>query len=264
MALSTGPSLAPPEWVRTPDLSAAYAAQIGALGFLVSPLTHELNGHFSPILTFMTEMEDLAEIVLDAAQRSSLAAARRAMDEALQILRSANRYGRQVLGEALRVKPADLLAEAELQLRAALPPIVQLFCPPHCPDPMLLTHPYQLVTGLLFLARRACRTMPNGGTLTLTAGTAPITVERPCTHLKARYGTYTTLSLTDEGTPIPADRLRDLFIALRSQSPEESAESWELCSTFTLLRRLSCGLSVEAASPQGTTATVFIPRTPSG
>jgi len=85
-----------PEWIRSPDAANAYCAQISALGFVVSPLTHEINGA-SRDHGFITQMEDLAEIVFDSAQKESLAGARRSMDEALAILRSANRQGRSTL-----------------------------------------------------------------------------------------------------------------------------------------------------------------------
>jgi hypothetical protein len=261
-AMSPTPSLSPgaPEWIRSPDAANAYCAQISALGFVVSPLTHEINGRFSAIMGFITQMEDLAEIVFDSAQKESLAGARRSMDEALAILRSANRQGRSTLGDLMRVRPTDLLAEVDAQIRAGLDATIRLTCVNHVPETALLTHPYQMATGLRFLAQRACRAMRDGGALTLVAETATLGPDRPCTHLNARFGTYTAFTLTDTGTTIPEDRLRDMFVTIRSQSAEEATESWGMLGTYTMLRRLSCGLSIEPCAPQGTKVTVFIPR----
>jgi PAS domain S-box-containing protein len=140
--------------------------KLDALGQLTSGVAHDFNNVLAGIAG---SVELLERSALDDAQRRYLQFARRGVDRAKRLVRQLVAFSR---AESLSPRPLDvraLLEQAGELLAQAVGPTVRLELDVP-PGVVVAADPHQLEVALLNLAFNARDAMPEGGTLTLSAG----------------------------------------------------------------------------------------------
>jgi signal transduction histidine kinase len=179
---------------------------------------------------------------------------------AIQLLNALQKFARSQLGPLVPLRPSVFLADVLPRLRALLGPTIFVHLEHLAPDDLILTDPHQLEHALRLLAMRALTAMPHGGELRLRTGSAIIDANHTPTHVTPRHGSYTTISLTDTGFPVPVSKVRDLFDAPLSNPAQDPIEALHMATVATILRRLGGGISAISSADQGTCITLFLPR----
>jgi two-component system cell cycle sensor histidine kinase/response regulator CckA len=244
------------EWHPSVEAAQAHQRTLERIGYLVPIITHEIRRHLQPIgaysqLDLMTlspsdPRAENAQEILSASIRAN------------QVLKQLQQYTQQEFGKPMRVHLAALLEDVTRILQAVLGPKVKLQTQCATASPVAV-NPYQLEGALVLWSNRRRSAMPEGGRLTVETGTAQVDDTQMPSHLCPPFGTYVTLTLTDNGRRIPSEKLLQIFEVASDGTRDDAAESLELAACYGILRRLRGGITLTSSAEQGTSLTLFLP-----
>jgi PAS domain S-box-containing protein len=185
------------------------AQKMEAVGQMAGGVAHDFNNLLTAVLGNLS----LVRLPEDDPNGPLLAAVEQAAGRAADLTRKLLGYARRNQLVFAPVDPAEALGEVVALLRHTLDPRIQLAvevapdCPPVHADPTLLA---QALMNLCLNARDA---MPEGGTITLTAGPVELGAAevRPSGWDDVRPGRYVRLAVADTGTGMTDEVKRRLF-----------------------------------------------------
>jgi two-component system cell cycle sensor histidine kinase/response regulator CckA len=252
------PSTPPPEWQPSPEATLEHLYRLQTVAHLVGILSHELRGLLSPTSSY-------CQLALGALPPThplvpNLHEMLETNTQAIQLLNALQKFARSQLGPLVTLRPSVFLADILPRLRALLGPTVFVHLEHLAPDDLITTDPHQLEHALRLLVMRALTAMPHGGELRLRTDSAVIDANHTPTHVTPRHGTYTTISVTDTGFPLPPSKVRDFFDAPLSDPAQDPIEALHMATVATILRRLDGGISATSSPGQGTCITLFLPH----
>jgi len=252
------PSAPPPEWQPSAEATLDHFYRLQTVAYLVGILSHELRGLLSPTSSYcqlalgtLPPTHPLVPHLQEMLETNT---------QAIQLLNTLQKFARGQLGPLVPLRPSVFLADILPRLQALLGPTIFVRLEHPAPDDLIPTDPYQLEHALRLLAMRALTAMPHGGELRLRTGSAIIDANHSPSHVTPRHGSYTTISVTDTGVPVPVSKVRDLFDAPLSDPAQDPIEALHMATVATILRRLGGGISVTASPGQGTCITLFLPH----
>lgn len=252
------PSAPPPEWQPSPEATLEHFYRLQTVAYLVGILSHELRGLLSPTSIYCQLA--LARLPPTHPLVPNLQEMLKTNAQAIQLLDALQKFARSQLGPLVTLRPSVFLADILPRLRALVGPTIFVHLEHLAPDDLILTDPHQLEHVLRLLAMHALAAMPHGGELRLQTDSAIIDANHTPTHVTLRHGSYTTISVTDTGFPVPVSKIRDLFDAPLSDPAQDPIEALHMATVATILRRLGGGISVTASPGQGTCITLFLPH----
>ncbi len=252
------PSVSPPEWQPSPEATLEHLYRLQTVAYLVGVLSHELRSLLSPTSSYcqlalgtLPPTHPLVPNFQEMLETNT---------QAIQLLNALQKFARGQLGPFVTLRPSVFLADVLPRLQAVLGPTVFVHLEHLAPDDLITTDPHQLEHALRLLAMRALAAMPHGGELRLRTDSAIIDANHTATHVAPRHGTYTTISVTDTGLPVPVSKVRDLFDAPLSDPAQDPIEALHMATVATILRRLGGGISATSSPGQGTCITLFLPH----
>ncbi len=259
----TDPSSSPADPTATwqPSLQATlkHLYVFETIAHLVGILSHDLRSLLSPTTSYCQLA--LATLPPDHPLVPNLRDMLDANTQAVRLLESLQKFASAHFGPLVSLHPSVLLTDLLPRLRTLLGATIFIRLPEVVSDDPITTDPYQLEQALRLLAMRAATRMPEGGEVRLHIETAIIGPDHTPTHITPRHGTYTAISMTDTGSPIPPSELHTLFEPPLSNHTKDLLQYLQMATVAAILRRLRGGLSATSTAAQGTCITLFLPRT---
>ena len=230
------------------------AEKLESIGRLAGGVAHDFNNMLTAILgnvdlaagsSSLEEVAPLLGEVRVVAERSAaltaqlLAFARRQVIEPKDIDPNAliDRLGallRRVLGERITLG-VDLRATACVR-----------------------ADPSQLEQVLLNLVTNARDSMPNGGRLDLATEDVQLTDRSPLDERELARGTYVRITVSDNGTGIPAQALPHVFEPFFTT--RQGGTGLGLATCYGIVKQSAGHITVQSQLERGTTFTVYLPR----
>ncbi len=121
-----------------------------------------------------------------------------------------------------------------------------------------LVDPVQIEHVILNLAINARDAMPAGGVLTIT--TANLMVPRPGAGEDMAAGDYVGVAVTDTGTGMSEEVLRNAFEPFFTTKPVGQGSGLGLSQVYGLATQSGGGVQIDSELGRGTTVTVLLPR----
>lgn len=163
-------------------------------------------------------------------------------------------------GQPLQLGGFDLAAairELEPLLRQACGKGVALECQSADDLPNINTDRIQLETALLNLAINARDAMPDGGRLTISAKRQDIRETDPVLGLSP--GSYACISMTDTGTGMDSETLRNAIVPYFTTKPVGSGSGLGLSMVYGFARETGGALQLQSQPGSGTSVTLYLP-----
>jgi signal transduction histidine kinase/CheY-like chemotaxis protein len=121
-----------------------------------------------------------------------------------------------------------------------------------------LADPSQIESVILNLAVNARDAMPNRGRLTISTANIPRDTEKP---VELAPGDYVAVSVADTGTGMTDEVLRKAFEPFFTTKPVGSGTGLGLSQVYGIAKQTGGSVSISTRLGQGTTVTVYLPRT---
>jgi two-component system cell cycle sensor histidine kinase/response regulator CckA len=222
------------------------AQKVEAIGQLASGIAHDFNNILAVIMSFASVAAD------------QLAAGSPVREDVDEISRAAERAGlltRQLLAFSRREetnRPVllalnECISRLGKMLRRTLIGKVELVTELAEDAGSVLADPGQVEQVVLNLALNARDAMPAGGTLFIRTRCEPA-------------GDYAAISVTDTGTGMDEKTKARLFEPFFTTKPPGQGTGLGLATVFSIVRQSGGRIAVESAPGEGTTFTVYLPR----
>lgn len=233
------------------------AQKLESVGRLAGGVAHDLNNLLSPILGY-------GELLLlendDADRRREsveqiLKAGRRARDLVRQLLAFSRR-------QTLQFKPLDLnflLKNFDKLLRRTIREDVAIRILPAKSLPLVKGDMGQLEQVVMNLAVNAQDAMPDGGALTMETGRVDLDEQYASEHEGVTPGPYVTLTVSDTGTGMDQETLRQLFEPFFTTKELHKGTGLGLSTVYGIVKQHGGNVWAYSEPDLGTTFKVYLP-----
>ena len=235
------------------------AQRIESVGTLAGGIAHDLNNVLTPILLSiellqLTNTNERTLSILGSIECS----AKRGADLVRQILT----FARGVEGKRTELHAKQLIKDIQHFVQDTFPK--NIHCVSNLPEdlPSFLGDPTQLHQILLNLCVNARDAMPDGGALTITAGSVVLDEAAASVQIDAKPGPYVTLSVSDSGTGIPPEVLDKIFDPFFTTKEIGRGTGLGLSTVLSITKSHGGFITVSSEPKQETTFTIHLPATP--
>jgi PAS domain S-box-containing protein len=184
------------------------AQRMESIGTLAGGIAHDLNNVLSPILM---SLEMLKMRFPDPESESLLAILSTSAQRGADMVRQVLSFARGVEGRRMEVQIKHLVQNMEKVVRDTFLKSIQLRT--NIPQDLwtVMGDPTQLHQVLMNLCVNARDSMPNGGTLTISAENLNLDAHYAGLNLEARPGPYVFIQVEDSGSGIPPGIVEKIF-----------------------------------------------------
>jgi signal transduction histidine kinase/CheY-like chemotaxis protein len=251
------------EAVRRRQLEAqlAEARRLESVGRLAGGVAHDFNN-------LLTTIAGYTELLLTDAPRGTdmhadLVEIRDAAKRASGLTRQLVAFSRRQVLQPRVLNLNALVREHQPALRRLLGEGVALEAALDPALPNVSADPAQLEQVLLNLAANALRSMPAGGTLSITTRTTRVAAgDAPCDPAVAlEPGPYVVLSVSDTGEGIAPEVLPQVFEPFFTTRPGGLATGLGLATVYGIVRQSGGTVGVQSEPGRGATFHVHLPAT---
>lgn len=230
--------------------------RIESIGTLAGGISHDLNNVLTPILG---GLQILKRKVTDVQQQRLIetlaASAKRGTDIVKQVLT----FARGAEGEKIVLQPKHLIYELDKILRGTFPKSIQISRNILKDLWTIYGDATQIHQVLLNLCVNSRDAMPNGGTLTITAGNILIDENYARMNLEAKPGPYIVITVSDNGTGIPPGIIDKIFEPFFTTKDPGKGTGLGLATVMALVKGHSGFLNVYSEVGKGTTFKIYLP-----
>ncbi|WP_300933070.1 ATP-binding protein [Prosthecobacter sp.] len=235
------------------------AQRIESVGTLAGGIAHDLNNVLTPIimsieLLRLTHTNDRTLSILGSIECS----AKRGADLVRQILT----FARGVEGQRTELRAGPLIKEIQHFVQDTFPK--NIYCVSNLPEdlPSFLGDATQLHQILLNLCVNARDAMPDGGSLTITAGCVVLDESTAAGQMDAKPGPYVTLSVSDTGAGIPSEVLDKIFDPFFTTKEVGKGTGLGLSTVLSIAKSHGGFITVTSEKNEETIFTIFLPAVP--
>jgi PAS domain S-box-containing protein len=233
------------------------AQKLEAVGRLAGGVAHDFNN----LLTVINGYSDLALAALPPGHpaRPSVEQVARAGDRAAVLTRQLLAFGRKQILRQRVLDLADLVTDLGAMLRRLIGEDVRLVteCVPGLWP--VRADPGQLGQVVVNLAVNARDAMPDGGTLTVRVGNAPLPGGRTARGSDVRPGPYVVLSVSDTGSGMTDEVKARVFEPFFTTKSPGAGTGLGLATVYGIVKQSGGHVGVESAVGRGTTVRVYLP-----
>ncbi|WP_419760321.1 two-component system VirA-like sensor kinase [Acidisoma sp.] len=242
------------------EASLQQARRMETVGALTSGVAHNFNNVIAAILghTEMQEAEVQAETRLGRHVQGVRQAAERARDLVEQILH----FGRRKEPSERRISLSLLLAETEMQLKAALPQSIQLVLDSVPDHAVVRGDPAQLQQIIMNLCNNASQAMGGAGVIRLHVAIRQMAKLFHLSHAELAAGAYVSIAVADTGCGMEAGTLEHLFEPFFTTRAE--GHGLGLATAHEIVTSYAGGMNVLSHPGQGSTFEVWLPLVVTG
>jgi signal transduction histidine kinase len=237
------------------------AQKLEAVGRLAGGVAHDFNNLLGAILAYADlVLKDLPD---EHAHRGDVEEIKRASARAAELTRQLLAFSRQQVLHRTVLNLNRVIDEVLPLLRRLVGPQVTIDVRPHRRLWNVKADPMQIEQILMNLAVNARDAMPHGGTFTIrTSNVAVSGVHRM--HVPQVPGHYVRIEVRDSGEGIAADVLPKIFEPFFTTKEEGKGTGLGLATVYGIVQQSGGCIFVDSRIGQGTTFTIFLPRTTEG
>jgi signal transduction histidine kinase len=234
------------------------AAKMEAVGRLAGGIAHDFNNVLAGVSAY-------GEMLIDEAPAGSprkryaqnvLNAATRGRDLVEQILT----YSRSQRGKREPVDVAHVVAEALELLRGSFPAGIRLETSAATSPLVVIGDATQLHQVVMNLCSNAIQAMRAGGILSVMIETAELSDERALSHGTLGSGRYLRLIVEDSGSGMEEATLARIFEPFFTTKEVGQGTGLGLSLVYAIVSDLGGAIDVKSAPQQGTSFTIYLPR----
>jgi signal transduction histidine kinase len=235
-----------------------HAQKMEAIGTLAGGIAHDFNNILAGIIGFAElGLHEVANpLSADQHFREILKASQRARDLVRQILA----FSRQREQDRQPIELSDTVKEALKLLRATIPVSIDIVSKIEEGTPTVLadsTQVHQIVTNLVTNAWHAIGNKP--GTITVRVNNFPVDEDFARANPDLRPGRYVRLSISDNGSGIPAEMLGRIFEPFFTTKGPDEGTGLGLSVVHGLMKSFDGAITVYSNAGEGTTLNLFFP-----
>ncbi len=241
------------------ELKLRQAQKMEAMGRLAGGVAHDFNNILTAILGYAMLIES-EPADRDAAERHS-SQIRKAAERAAVLTKQLLAFSRRQVIDKRVIYVPEVLEDLSPMLAKLLGEQIHVGYDivPDCHP--LYADPGQLQQVVMNLAVNARDAMPNGGRLSIKASNVRLTAADRMPRFKMAPGDYVVLSVTDTGSGMDAATSAQIFEPFFTTKDAGQGTGLGLSTVFEIVKTLGGGVRVSSEPSQGTTFTIFLPRT---
>lgn len=234
-----------------------HAQKLEAVGRLAAGIAHDFNNLLTVIRSYCDLV--LLEMPEGAAGRQEVKEIRSAGERAAALSRQMLTMSRKqtIIPRPLAV--AEVVTEFEPMLRRVTGDAVELRV--RLDQRLGIVHidATQLEQVLMNLVTNAVDAMPGGGRIVIEGSNAALDEQDVKRYVGLRPGTYTLLSVRDNGTGIDDATLRQIFDPFFTTKPQGKGTGLGLSTVYGIVKQAGGHVRVDSRVGEGTTFTVCLP-----
>jgi two-component system cell cycle sensor histidine kinase/response regulator CckA len=241
------------------ELKLRQAQKMEAMGRLAGGVAHDFNNILTAILGYAMLIEGEPED-RDGAQMHATQI-RKASERAAVLTKQLLAFSRRQVIEKRVVLVPEVIEDLLPMLGKILGEHIHIGYDivPNCYP--LFADPGQLQQVVMNLAVNGRDAMPNGGRLTIKASNVRLTEADRMPRFKMKPGDYVVLSVSDTGSGMDAATSEQIFEPFFTTKDAGRGTGFGLATVFEIVKTLGGGIRVSSELEQGTTFTIFLPRT---
>lgn len=246
---------------RQRELEAQFlrAQRMESVGSLAGGIAHDLNNVLSPI---MLGVELLRETHKDPAAQQTLETLETCVKRGANLLKQILMFARGVEGRRVTVYLGRLIRNMEKMLKQTLPKSVQITLNIAGDLWTVPGDPTQFEQVLMNLSVNARDAMPDGGSLTVTAGNET-RYDQETESSQAEMRRYAVIQVSDTGQGIAPENLNRIFDPFFTTKPAGEGTGLGLSTVNAILKSHGGFVRVHSTLGSGTTFKVYLPALPS-
>jgi signal transduction histidine kinase/CheY-like chemotaxis protein len=241
------------------ELKLRQAQKMEAMGRLAGGVAHDFNNILTAILGYAMLIEcepGDREGTVDHVMQI-----RKAAERAASLTKQLLAFSRRQVIEKRAVYVAEVIEDLLPMLAKLLGEQIQIEFEKSADGHPIFADPGQLQQVVMILAVNARDAMANGGRLIITTRNVRLTDFDRIPRFKLAAGDYVMLSVTDTGSGIDAAISAHIFDPFFTTKDAGQGTGLGLSTVFEIVKALNGGIRVSSESGQGTTFTIFLPRT---
>jgi PAS domain S-box-containing protein len=237
------------------------AQRFESIGALASGISHDLNNILGPIMMASDLLKE--EIHTEEGQKilEMLAAStRRGADLVKQVLT----FARGAETKRILVQLRHILKEVFEITQATFPKNIQIK-QDYAADLWTVTgDPTQIHQVLMNLCVNASHSMPDGGTLTITAQNRELSSEEARHYHDVKPGRYVVATISDTGAGIPPDIINKIFDPFFTTKSGKKGSGLGLSTALAIVKSHGGFMDVATEVGEGTAFMVYLPVSEEG
>ena len=234
------------------------SAKMEAVGRLAGGVAHDFNN-------LLTAISTNAYLALGASGnaadvREELGQIKRAADRAAELTRQLLAFSRKQMLQPRVLHVTEAVREAGELLVRLIGEDVQLITCLDADTWPVVADAGQLTQVILNLAVNARDAMPNGGTLTITAGNLDVTPPLAARHRGLRAGEYVVLTIRDSGSGMDRRTQERAFEPFFTTKTNGKGTGLGLATVYGIVKQSNGYIQLASTLGRGTGFWIFLPR----
>ena len=229
-----------------------------AVGNLTGGLAHDFNNLLGVVIGNLDLVEPLVEKDADIA--GLVDDARAAALHGAELTRRLLAFARRQPLQPNPVEPNELVSETAKLLSRTLGENIEITLELGRDVWPILVDAAQLQAALLNLSTNARDAMPSGGRLMIATGNRTLDEEYAATHAEVVPGDYTMIEVSDNGTGMTPEILRQVFEPFFTTKAVGQGTGLGLSMVFGFVKQSGGHVSVYSEPGVGTTFRLYLPR----
>ena len=232
------------------------AQRMESLGTLASGIAHDLNNVLAPIMMSIEVLRgdltgDTKRRVLDSIESS----ARRGSNIVKQVLA----FGRGLAGDRILLQPKHIIHEIAKIVEETFPKSLAFNTDVPRNLWTISADPTQMHQVILNICVNARDSMPDGGSLTISARNVTLDENSARMESESKPGPHVAISITDTGTGIPPEITEKIFEPFFTTKEMGQGTGLGLPTTLGIVKSHGGFIDVKSEIGRGTTFTIFLP-----
>lgn len=235
------------------------AQRMEAIGTLAGGIAHDLNNILAPMLMAAGLLKDNTS---DPRDREMLEMVERSAHRGADIIRQLLTFSRGVEGARMPLQPRHLLKEMSGIIRETFPrhiTLVEKVAADLAPVVADATQLHQVLVNLCVNARDA---MPEGGTLTITAGNVMLSAEEVQARPGVKAGPHVLIKVADTGSGMPPEIIERIFDPFFTTKDIGKGTGLGLSTVLGIVRSHQGFITVYSEVGSGSAFRVYLPAVP--
>ncbi|VVB88880.1 Methanogenesis regulatory histidine kinase FilI [uncultured archaeon] len=232
------------------------AQRMESIGMLAGGIAHDLNNVLTPI-TLSIQM--LKEKFKDGQSQKLLIILEKNAQRGADLIKQVMSFARGVEGECKPLQVPYIVSEIEKVIKETFPRNIEIRADIQKDLWMISGDATQLHQVLMNLCVNARDAMPDGGSLSISAGNFYVDESYARMYIESRVGQYIVITVSDTGTGIPPKILDRIFEPFFTTKEHGKGTGLGLSTSLGIVKSHGGFIDVQSEVDKGTAFRVYLP-----